>query len=365
MTTPASSRAAVQVGEEQIELQEFPIPPIGPDDGLLRVERNGICGSDVDQFRGGHASRAPYPVIPGHEPVGTIEVVGARAAERWGVQPGDRVVVEGAVPCLTCRYCSRGQYTSCPDRMQIGWTPTTTAPSLWGGFSEYLYLHPNASLHKMRNDVPLDIAALFNALACGISWADEVPNTQPGDTVLVMSPGQRGLASVIAAKAAGASTVIVTGLSKDRHKLAMALELGADHVVDVEQESVSERVRELVPDGVDTVVDLAPNAPQTVVEAIDVVRDRGTIVLAAIKGDREIRSLMTDRIVMKALTVQGVTSKGSDSYRKAIALIESQRFPLEKMHSHTFPLADAALAIRTLSGEAPGAADAICISLAP
>jgi threonine dehydrogenase-like Zn-dependent dehydrogenase len=84
-------RAAVQVGPRSIEVQEFPKPSIGPDDGLLRVERCGICGSDVEHYKG--QLRANYPSIPGHEPLGIIEDLGDRAAERWGVQPGDRVAV--------------------------------------------------------------------------------------------------------------------------------------------------------------------------------------------------------------------------------------------------------------------------------
>lgn len=362
MSASRTSRAAVQVADEQFQMQELPLPAsIGPDEGLVRIDRCGICGSDIDQFRGG--TLAPYPVIPGHEPVGTIEAVGERAAERWGVEPGDRVIVEAAVPCRDCRYCAAGQFPNCPDRYVIGSTPTTVEPSLWGGYAEHLYLHPNSSVHKLSKDVPLDVAAVYNALACGISWADEMPNTQPGDTVLVMGPGQRGLASVIAAKAAGASKVIVTGLSRDRHKLAVAAELGADHVVDVEEEDLTELVRDLVPEGVDTVVDVAPNATRAVVDAIDLVRERGTVVLAALKGDRPVQ-LLTDRIVEKALTVRGAWSKGSATYRKALDLIESGRFPLEQLHTHTFPISEAALAIRTLAGEVPGE-EAICISLAP
>ena len=83
-------RAAVQVGPRQIEMREFPRPSIGPDDGLLRVEACGICGSDVEQYRSPRGG-GRTPVIPGHEPLGIVEEVGDRAAARWGVRPGDRV----------------------------------------------------------------------------------------------------------------------------------------------------------------------------------------------------------------------------------------------------------------------------------
>ena len=95
-------RAAVQIGPRQIEIQEFPRPEIDADHGLLRVEANGICGSDVETYKG-HLGSHPDPFIPGHEPMGIIEEVGERAAQRWGVEPGDRVALEVIVPCRSCQ----------------------------------------------------------------------------------------------------------------------------------------------------------------------------------------------------------------------------------------------------------------------
>src|SRR5438445_213625 len=99
-------------------------------------------------------------------------------------------------------------------------------------------------------DFPLpeidDESGLLRIEACGICGSDvELHDPGPGDTVLVLGPGQRGLASVLAARAAGADQIIVTGLSRDSKKLALARELGADHTIDVEQEDVRARVAEL------------------------------------------------------------------------------------------------------------------------
>ena len=99
-----------------------------------------------------------------------------------------------------------------------------------------MYLDPCSIVHQMRPDIPASIAVMFNPLGAGFRWAVELPRTGPGDTVLILGPGQRGLASVIAARAAGADTIIVTGLTRDAAKLALARELGADHMIDVEQE---------------------------------------------------------------------------------------------------------------------------------
>src|SRR5262245_45857997 len=142
-------RAAVQLGPRQIEIREFPRPRIGPDHGLLRVEANGICGSDVETYKG-HLGSHPEPFIHGHEPMGSIEELGERAAQRWGVEPGDRVALEVIVPCRSCQRCLTGRYQSCLNRtVGHGVTPVTVAPGLWGGFAEYLVLSPGVVMHRI------------------------------------------------------------------------------------------------------------------------------------------------------------------------------------------------------------------------
>ena len=76
------------------------------------MEANGICGSDVETYKG-HLGMHPDPFIPGHEPLGIIEEIGERAAQRWGVAPGDRVALEVIVPCRSCQLCLTGRYQSC------------------------------------------------------------------------------------------------------------------------------------------------------------------------------------------------------------------------------------------------------------
>ncbi|MFC7404721.1 zinc-dependent alcohol dehydrogenase [Georgenia alba] len=364
-------RAAVQTGPRQIEMREFDRPATGPDDGLLRVEANGICGSDVEIFRGhlgggGGGERPPF--IPGHEPMGIIEEVGERAAERWGVQVGDRVALEVIVPCRACKDCLVGRYQACRFRKYgHGVTGIDVAPSLWGGFAEYLYLSPNAVMHKIDRSLPVEIAAMYNPLGAGVRWAVDLGEVGLGDTLVVLGAGQRGLAAVIAAKAAGASRIIVTGLESDEHKLAIARELGADHAVVVdgpEARDVVETVRE-VTDGemADVALDLTPMAAAPITDALKAVRHGGRVVLAGLKGHREI-PLVTDLIINRALTVKGAFGVDASANRRAIELLESGRFPLEKLHTHTFGLDEVGLAIDTLAGEA-GDGSAIHVSVHP
>src|SRR2546429_455153 len=230
-------RAVVQTGPRQLELREFPRPVIGPDDGgLLRVEACGICGSDVEQYRGNLSSQG-LPMVPWHEALGITEEVRDSAAGAWGVLCGDQVVA---------------------------------------------------------------------------------------------------------------------GLARDAGKLALAREFGADHTIDVEAEDTVERVMEITGGtGTDVALDLTPMAAQPVRDALNAVRWGGRVVLAGLKG-RQPLELSTDLIINRALTVVGAFSVDSRGYAEAIRLIETGRFPLERMHTHTFGLDDIGRAIETLAGEVPG-----------
>ena len=345
---PAAARAMVQTGVRELQLQEFPMPEFGDDDGILRMEVCGICGSDYEQFNGEFAAR--YPVIPGHEPVGRIAALGDRARERWGVEEGDLVVVEPGIRCGVCHGCRAGE--RCIERAGgYGYTLTDRAPSLWGGYAEYMYLAPATTMHKMPNDMPPRLAALYNPLGAGFAWAVATPQLEVGQTIAILGPGQRGLCSVVAARAAGAGQIIVTGLGRDEHKLALAREFGADLTIDVDAEPTVERVLEATGGrGVDVVLDVTAYATQPVADALKMVRRGGTVVLAGLKGSHRLPEFNPDDIILRQVTVKGVLGVDYSSFRRAIDVIISGAVPLERMHTHAFALEDAEQAIETLAG---------------
>src|SRR3989442_7673059 len=187
-----------------------------------------------------------------------------------------------------------------------------------------MYLDPLSIVHRVRKDIPASLAVMFNPLGAGFRWAVEIPATGPGDSVLVLGPGQRGLASVVAARAAGADTIIVTGLSRDAPKLALARELGADHVIDVEQEDARVRVRELTEGrGADVVIEVTANAPEPVAEALHYVATGGRVVLAGVKGVKAVPAFVSDPLVAKEITIQGAVGGASRAHAAAGRLIES------------------------------------------
>src|SRR5207249_11563768 len=119
MARSETVRAVVLTKPKTLEAREFPRPAIGADDALLRIEACGICGSDYEQYEGAqpqHEDYTPYPVIPGHEPLGIIEEAGRHAQARWGVTEGDRVAVRSGYGCGHCEACRRWE----PDRKSGG-----------------------------------------------------------------------------------------------------------------------------------------------------------------------------------------------------------------------------------------------------
>src|SRR2546426_1136952 len=273
MARSETVRAVVLTKPKTLEAREFPRPAIGADDALLRIEACGICGSDYEQYEGAqpqHEDYTPYPVIPGHEPLGVIEEVGRQAAARWGVSEGDRVAVRSGYGCGHCEACRRWEPRACPKR------------------------------------------------------------------------------------GAGAKRVVITGLGRDADKLTLARELGADAAIDVEKNDVVASVRDATGGGAEVVVDTTPYAPQSLNHAVAIAVRKARIVVAGLKGLRPAQDFAVDDVIYKELTIRGVLSMPVDETFRAIDIIESGRYPFEKMHTRSLPLELAEHAIHMLAGHVPG-----------
>src|SRR3954454_3234783 len=242
--------AAVRTGPGTTELREFPMPAVPDDGALLKVEVAGICGTDVKMYR---KPPFPDPVIMGHENVGIIAKAGRQFTESKGLAEGDRVFVEHYVGCMHCAWCRAGEYRHCeltdwrtnPDARRYGYTSAENPYHLWGGFAQYMFLPWNAVLHRVPDTVSDAEAGIVTPLSNGIEWALYDAGVGFFSTVLIQGPGQQGLSQVVACKQAGASLIVVTGTSRDAARLELAKGLGADHVVDVQQEDALARVMEI------------------------------------------------------------------------------------------------------------------------
>jgi threonine dehydrogenase-like Zn-dependent dehydrogenase len=350
------------------ELRELELPDAPPPGGaIMQVLANGICGSDWDVYSGATTNPAgrpaPFPMVPGHEPVGRIAAIDPLAAAAWGVQEGDRVVVESRVRCGECPECLRGSGPQCRNSVTYSLIPLSEGSGLHGGMAEYMELRARSSVFKVPAHLSDADAALFNPLGNAMQWTLEAGGTRVGDRVLILGCGQRGLCCAVAARETGASQVVLTGLRSDSHKLALAPEFGADATIVVDDEDTIERVRELTDgEGVDVVIDTVPQSYKPISDAFEALRPGGTLVLAGVRG-RNADDFPFDRIRGRALHVVGVAATTAWSVTNALRTLAAGRYPFERLHSHRFSLDDAELAVRTLGGEA--GSEPLHITIAP
>lgn len=359
------TRAAVVTGPRRIEMRELPVPDTDENSGLLRVELTGVCGVDWPAFNGSRAERFKTPIILGHEIVGRVERIGTKAAKRWNVQPGERVVLEEYVPCGRCEQCLSGHYYMCGGIMMekmYGFTSLNVAPGLWGGFSEYVYLDPGALVHKISDKVAPEVAPLYLAVSNGIRWVQREAGIGIGDNIVILGPGQLGLSCVVAAKEAGAGLIIVTGRSRDANRMRIARELGAHYTIDIDsEEDVIRRVYDLTGGHMaDAVINVTSSSPEAAQQALELVKIRGTIVMVG-GALKPAEGFYPDMLVSKEVIMKGVRGRTAPDLVKALRIIESGRYPLHKLSTHKFSIEQTEQALLTIGGE--GERDAIHISV--
>ncbi len=358
--------AAVKVGVETTELQSFERPVFGPDAGLLRVESCGVGGSDPEMYR--RSTR--IPAIMGHEIVGSVEAIGPAAAVRWGVTIGDRIAVHEYLPCWHCRWCLQGDFRLCVesdfftkhehDPLRYGTSTCTTPPHLWGGYAQMLYLAPNAVVHNVPAGMSAQLATLAIPFGNGFQWAVYDGGTQAGSNVLVIGPGQQGLGCVFAAKVAGAATVIVSGHTRDRARLDVALRIGADVAVDSETEDLRERVMHATGGaGVDVVVDTTGDRTGSVAADALALAAKGAFL--NLNGLEQ--QVPLGEIKRKYLTIRAPRGHSYRAVEMALRTLAASHLAVKEVCSHSYGLGDVHTAIHATAGI--GIPDAIHVTVDP
>ncbi len=350
--------AAVTTGAGRTELRELPVPAPAADAALLEVEAAGVCGSDAWSYR----EELPARVM-GHENVGRLTAVGEIAARRWGVAEGDRVLLEEYLPCGHCLFCRTGEFRSClasdtsvnPGAVRFGSTPLSVAPGLWGGYSQAMYVHPDAVPHKVAEHVPAHLATLALPLGNGYQWTCLDGAVRPGEIVVVIGAGQAGIGCVVAGKEAGAHVVVVA-LSRDARRLDVATALGADATILADRDGaglagIKRRLAGVTGgQAADLVVDAAAGDDQTVPLAVELARKRGRIVMAA-ASRTPLTRFPAWAMSRKQLTLTAVRGHGYSSVEWALDLITACRRPVELMSTFVGSLGDVDRALRDTAGE--------------
>jgi threonine dehydrogenase-like Zn-dependent dehydrogenase len=330
--------APVTVSANTLEYREFELPKIGPRDMLLKMKLCGVCGSDVHLFHGDW--NPAYPLIQGHEIFGEVAEVGSEAAEKHNVKVGDLVNAEVLIPCNECYFCERGNYARCVKVELFGNLSCARPPHLWGGFAPYLYIPYNTRVHKFPKDVIPEAAVLIEPLGTAIRACMRSELTV-GTPTVVLGAGPIGLVSVVAAKAYGADPLILVEPRPER--LALGKELGADCLIQLSpntpREEVAKKVREYVDDHglLASVVLEAAGVVEAQKLGLGLLRPTGTMTIMGATGSGKTVQVDTYyELLLGEQRVQGSNLSGW-AYEPAVSIINSKRFPLEKIVTHAFP----------------------------
>lgn len=330
---PTTMKAAVFHGPGDLRVEEVPVPEIGEDEVLLKVDMCGLCGTDVHVLRGSFP--APNtPVILGHEFSGHVVAIGERVDF---VQVADHVTADINLSCGHCYYCRRQQKLFCPDIRQIGLHTN-------GALAEYAKV-PASAVYKVPESLSAKQSAYVEPLACAVH-GQERANIQPGSCVAVIGAGPMGLVHTWLAKLRGASLIMVSEVNRTR--LSKARQMGADHVIDAGAENPVEAVHGLTEGrGADYVIEAVGSIP-TYKQAFEMVRRGGTIVAYGAAPNTASMDVKPFDIYSKELTIVGSYAGTYSTWPEAIALIAGGRFDPEQVVTEVVPLEDVVSAIETI-----------------
>lgn len=368
--TPNSVKAAVMTGPGRMETRTYPYPDAGADGMVMKIELCGICGTDKHTWRGETTqyggtpaeTTTPFPIIPGHEIVGTVADIGRGAMsnlEYTGkpLKVGDRVVMCPDIMCGNCWYCRNSfGFPLCENIRGYGNHFTADeAPHLLGGWSEYLYVRPDAFVYKVPDSLDAELAVMTELMAVTFNLdkakefsAMDGEGFGSGASVVVQGVGPMGLLHVFKARIMGAGDIIA--LDRSDFRLAMAKKFGADHAINITGMTDAEiiaRVRDLTEGrGADVALECT-GYPEAVTQGVQMVRRGGMYIVAGVFADVGPISLNPHHIAARQVRIIGMCNHPSRGYPASMKLLEKFKdiFPLREFVTHRFKVEDAAAAM--------------------
>ncbi|MEM7341230.1 MAG: alcohol dehydrogenase catalytic domain-containing protein [Actinomycetota bacterium] len=337
-------KALVLRAPNEFGVEEVDDPAPGALEVLCRVERVGICGTDVHMVQG-HYDMWPayYPFIPGHEWSGQIIELGP-GAEDFGWAVGDRVAGSSHAGCMHCKTCLSGSYNLC---LNYG-SPHVhshyghTKP---GAYAEYV-VHSIRSVFKLPDDMSYDLGAVTDPASIALHCANR-GGVQSGHSVAVIGAGPVGILAAEAARALGASHVVVAARGA---RLAVVEDFGYIPF-DTNDPGGLKAFRDLLPDGADVVLDAA-GTPQTVPLALDMLGRGGRCATVGIPTDDV--SLGLSALVLDELELVGSRAV-SGEMQATLDYISDGRIRAGRIITHRFPIEEFARALEVTDKRIDGA----------
>lgn len=329
---PETMKALVAKSATHYECCSVPVPEVGDDDILIKVEACGVCAGDIKASHGtsrfwggdGMPGFCKPPFIPGHEFFGRVAAVGKNKASEYKV--GDRVISEQIVPCGECYYCKRGMYWLCDPHDVYGFKNY-----LNGGMAEYALLPKGSINYKVPEDMPVEKAVLIEPLACSLHGVQQA-NATKDDVVVLAGAGALGLGMVNALRLIGVKKLIVLDLIDAR--LELAKKYGADVVLNPKKCDLLKEIQDMTEGvGCDIYIE-ATGHPASVQQGLDIIRKGGRFVeFSVMSGPSTIDwSIIGDA---KEITIVG-SQLSPYCYEPVIKYLDSGEFNTEGMITHQF-----------------------------
>ncbi len=323
--------AAVMLGAGKLEIQEFPMPSLEDDAGLLRVEATGLVGADYELYNDYDNILAPsygfsFPFIPGHVVAGKIETLGPMAKKRWQGQfeEGDRVLLQYNVTCNYCKHCLIGELHVCENMTGYGlWNDYTVPPYLWGGAAKFMVLHPNTKMVKIPEGPDVTSVLLLERLADQGRWLLELGDLDAQKAIVILGTGALAQAAVTVAKLSGARPVIAVARSSSG-RLEQMKKLGADYVLTGSRDEVVAAVADITNGKmVQTAVDLTSrDAFEATGIAMGCLGYRGRLVQVAFKVPGPMQGIETADLLNKEIIIFGAHGHELQHLQFAASLLE-------------------------------------------
>ena len=295
--------------EPGLELQEVPVPEVGPNDVLIRVQKASICGTDVHIYNWDAWAQKtiPVPLVIGHEFVGRVADVGSAVTD---FKPGELVTTEGHIVCGHCRNCLAGRRHLCPNTKGIG----VNRP---GGFAEFVSV-PASNIWRCDPSIPLDVISCSDPLGNAVHTA--LSFDLVGEDVLITGAGPIGCMAVPIAKMAGARKIVITDVNP--YRLDIARKMGATLAIDVRETKLQDAMHDLgMKEGFDVGLEMSGN-PRAFTDMLDVMVNGGRIAMLGIMPGSA--AIDWNLVVFHGLTIKGIYGREMfETWYKMTALLQS------------------------------------------
>ena len=290
-------------------LEEVPIPEVGMNDVLIKVDRTGICGTDVHIYKWDAWAQKtiPVPMVVGHEFVGVVEEVGENVSDFF---PGEVVSGEGHVVCGRCRNCLAGRRHLCAHTQGVG----VNRP---GAFAEYMVL-PMTNVWHHHATIDRDIASIFDPFGNAVHTALSFPVL--GEDVLITGAGPIGIMAAAVVRHAGARHVVITDVNP--YRLALAQAMGVTEALNVRQESIQDCQQRLgMSEGFDVGLEMSGN-PQAFRDMLANICHGGKIAMLGIPEQE--MSIDWNTVVFNMLTIKGIYGREMyETWYKMTVMLQS------------------------------------------